>query len=78
MTNCKLEPISPETPKDTLVLVWGTDGFSVASYDSSMARWYAENDGELASNRDGDLFEPNPTHWMALPETPEPKTSIKR
>lgn len=66
-----LKPISPEMPRNALVLVWSlAEGFSVASYDTGLARWYAEAAGELAHNYD-ELVTPNPTHWMLLPEPPK-------
>jgi hypothetical protein len=64
-----LQQITPETPKDTLVLVWGPEGFSVAAYDGGNSEWYAEAAGELAHNY-SDLVCPNPTHWMPLPAAP--------
>ena len=54
-------------PKDgTPILGWWGTECMIVDWCVVVERWGSTHDGE-------DLFEPEPTHWMPLPEGPEIK-----
>lgn len=60
-------------PANTMLLVWGPLGFSIAEYEpasNDQRWWYAYANGELATDDDA-VIRPTPTHWTPLPQSPD-------
>lgn len=66
-TRIKPSPWRPiaTAPKDgTPILGWWVDECMIVDWCVFVKRWRSTHDGE-------DMFEPEPTHWMPLPDPPK-------